>query len=233
MSKSSSEKKSPFKGFTDAETFTQVPESFFRRLLPEIESLDELKVTLYLLWRIYHMESSFRCLSRVDIGEDKKFMDGISPDELDSGLSKAVQRKSLLRVERPEGVFYFLNSPRGRANAEAMNKGGWEKSDQPASIPPPERSNIYKLYEQNIGPLTPLIADALKDAETEYPPEWIEEAINEAVKRNKRNWKYVEAILRGWKEEGRGKEQNRQNAEELRGRDVEKLVDEFRKRSGK
>ncbi len=102
-----------------------------------------------------------------------------------------------------------------------------------ASAPPLERPNIYKLYEENIGPLTPLIADALKDAEAEYPPEWIEEALGEAVKRNKRNWKYVEAILRGWKEEGRGKEQNRQNAEELRGRDVEKLVEEFRKRPGK
>jgi DNA replication protein len=233
MSKSSSEKKSPFKGFTDAETFTQVPESFFRRLLPEIDNLDELRVTLYLLWRIYHMESSFRCLSRNDIVEDKKFMESITSDELDSGLKKAVQRKSLLRVDRPEGVFYFLNSPRGRANAESMKKGGWEKSDQRASMPPPERSNIYKLYEQNIGPLTPLIADALKDAETEFPPDWIEEAINEAVQRNKRNWKYIEAILRSWKEEGRGKEQTRQNAEELRGRDVEKLVEEFRKRPGK
>jgi DnaD/phage-associated family protein len=222
-----------FKGFTDNETFTQIPNSFFRDLLKDIDNLAEMKVTLYLLWRISHMESSFRCLSQIDIAEDKKFMDGISLDELDAGLKKAVQRKSLLRVERPEGVFFFLNSPRGRTNAEAMKKGGWEKSDQPASTPPPERSNIYKLYEQNIGPLTPLIADALKEAETEYPPEWVEEAINEAVKRNKRNWKYVEAILRSWKEEGRGKEQNRQNAEELRGRDVEKLVDEFRKRSGK
>ena len=114
-----------------------------------------------------------------------------------------------------------------------MKKGGWDVSDHPTSTPPVERPNIYKLYEQNIGPLTPLIADALKEAEAEYPPEWIEEALDEAVRRNKRNWKYVEAILRGWKEEGRGKEQNRQNAEELRGRDVEKLVEEFRKRSGK
>jgi DNA replication protein len=207
-----------FKGFTDNETFTQIPNSFFRELLKEIDDLAEMKVTLYLLWRISHMESSFRCLSRIDIAEDKPFMTGISSDELDSGLKKAVQRGSLLRVDRPEGVFYFLNSPRGRANAEVMKKGGLDISDYPASAPPSERSNIYKLYEQNIGPLTPLIADSLKDAETEYPPEWIEEAINEAVKRNKRNWKYVEAILRGWKEEGRGKEQNRQDSQENRQR---------------
>ena len=56
-----------FKGFTDTETFTQVPNSFFRELLKEIDDLAEMKVTLYLFWRISHMESSFRCLSRIDI----------------------------------------------------------------------------------------------------------------------------------------------------------------------
>ena len=222
-----------FKGFTDSETFTQIPNSFFRELLKEIDDLAEMKVTLYLLWRISHMESSFRCLSQIDIAEDKPFMDGISSDELDSGLKKAVQRGSLLQVDRPEGIFYFLNSPRGRINAEAMKIGGWDVSEHPTSASPVERPNIYILYEQNIGPLTPLIADALKEAEAEYPPEWVEEALDEAVRRNKRNWKYVEAILRGWKEEGRGKKQNRRNAEELRGRDVEKQIEEFRKRSGK
>ncbi len=211
-----------------------MPDSFFRELLREIDGLAELKVTLYVLWRITHMESSFRSLCRSEIVEDATFMRGISAAELDSGLEKAVQRGSLLRVENPEGGFYFLNSPRGRASAEALKKDQWRASARSSpSTPPPERPNIYKLYEENIGPLTPLIADALKEAEVEYPPEWIEEALDEAVQRNKRNWKYVEAILRGWKEEGRGKEQNRRNAEEPRGRDVEKQIEEFRKHPGK
>lgn len=223
-----------FKGFTDSESFTQVPDSLFRQLLAEIDDLTELKVTLYMLWRIEHMESQFRYLCRSEIAEDDSLTKGMPAEDIDSGLEKAVRRGSLLRVESPEGGFYFLNSPRGRANAEAMKKGDWRASARSTpSTPPAERPNIYKLYEENIGPLTPLIADALKEAEAEYPPEWIEEALGEAVKRNKRNWKYVEAILRGWKEEGRGKEQNRRNAEELRGRDVEKQIEEFRKRPGK
>jgi DNA replication protein len=222
-----------FNGFTDSETFTQLPDSFFHQLLAEIDDLAELKVTLYMLWRIGHMESQFRCLCRSEIAEDDSFVSGVSVAELDSGLEKAVQRGSLLRVESPEGGFYFLNSPRGRANAEAMKKGDWRASARSTPPPPVEHPNIYKLYEQNIGPLTPLIADALKEAEAEYPPEWIEEALGEAVRRNKRSWKYVEAILRGWKEEGRGKEQNRRNTEALRGRDVEKQIEEFRKHPGK
>jgi DnaD/phage-associated family protein len=98
---------------------------------------------------------------------------------------------------------------------------------RPSSAPPVERPNIFKLYEENIGPLTPLIADALRDAEATYPPEWIEEAIGESVKRNKRNWKYVEAILRSWKEKGHAKKQDRQNTQEDGRRYVEGEYAEF------
>ena len=66
-----------------------------------------------------------------------------------------------------------------------------------------ERPNIFVLYEQNIGLLSPLIADQLKDAADQYPPEWIEAAFREAVQHNKRNWSYISAILRRWETEGR------------------------------
>ena len=66
-----------------------------------------------------------------------------------------------------------------------------------------ERPNIFVLYEQNIGLLTPLIASQLEDAADQYPADWIEAAFSEAVQRNKRNWKYISAILRRWETEGR------------------------------
>ncbi len=62
-----------------------------------------------------------------------------------------------------------------------------------------------------------MLADALKDAEQTYPPEWVAEALEIAVKNNKRNWKYVEAILRRWKEEGHAKKQDGRDAQEHRG----------------
>jgi DNA replication protein len=214
-----------FKGFTEQETFTQVPDTFLRRLLNEIRDADELKVTIYFFWRIEHMEGRFRSLCRSEIVEDAAFMQGIGEAGLDAGLEKAVRRGTLLKasprgasrgVENDKGGFYFLNTPRGRAAAEAMRKGDWRDAARSASAPPPERPNVFKLYEENIGPLTPLLADALKDAEQTYPAEWIAEALGEAVKRNKRSWKYVEAILRRWKEEGHGEEQDRRDAEKDR-----------------
>lgn len=62
--------------------------------------------------------------------------------------------------------------------------------------------NIYALYEQNIGQITIMIAEELKDAEAEFPAEWIAEAISIAVKNNTRKWSYARAILNRWKIDG-------------------------------
>jgi DnaD/phage-associated family protein len=64
-------------------------------------------------------------------------------------------------------------------------------------------SNIFTAYQNNIGMVTPMIADSLKDLETEYPPEWIVEAIQIAVENNARRLKYISAILDRWKREGK------------------------------
>jgi len=66
-----------------------------------------------------------------------------------------------------------------------------------------ERPNIFVLYEQNVGLLSPLIAEELKDAADHYPMDWIETAFREAVQHNKRKWSYIRAILRRWETEGR------------------------------
>jgi DnaD/phage-associated family protein len=217
----------PFAGFTSSETFTQVPDTLFR-LLGEIDDLNELKVTLYVLWRIEHMEGAFRQICRSEILEDQAFMQGLPLKSLDAGLALAVERGTLLLVRNAQGGFYFLNSPRGRASAEAMQKGDWRASAG-VSAPPREVPNSFKLYEENIGPLTPLIADTLKDAEKTYSPEWLAEAIELAVKQNARKWNYVEAILRRWKEEGRAEKQNRRDDQASRGGDVARKVEDFLK----
>lgn len=201
-----------FKGFTDSETFSVLPDTFFHQLLKQIDSVAELKVTLYLIWRIEHMDGPFRALSKMDF--DVKEL-GLPAGQITSGLEKAVKRGSLLTVQKEAAVYFLLNSPRGRAGVQAIQNGQWDPKTG-VTTPPPERPNVFKLYEENIGPLTPLIADALKDAEATYSPEWIVDAIELAVKNNKRSWKYSEAILKRWKEEGRGQEQDRRDAEKDR-----------------
>lgn len=64
-------------------------------------------------------------------------------------------------------------------------------------------TSIFDLYEQNIGPLSPLIAEQLKEAQAQYPLEWLEAAFKEAVSHNKRSWRYISAILERWGREGK------------------------------
>ena len=201
---------SNFKGFRDSESFTQLPDSFFQKLLAEIDDPAELKVTLFFLWQVQHMEGPYRALRQVDF-EEKAL--GLSSDEVAAGLEKAVRRGSIIMVEKEADQVHFLNSPRGRAAAQAFAKGERDESGKMLAAPMVEQPNLFKLYEENIGPLTPMIADMLKDAEETYSQEWVAEALEIAVKKNIRNWKYVEAILKRWKEKGEHEGKDRQDAE--------------------
>ena len=142
-------------------------------------------------------------------------MCGLSEDSaqaeiiLDEGLVQAVERGTLLDVvldlDGRAQSFYFLNTARGQAAVKAIKSDEWIPSGDahyPIALGP-EPPNIFRLYEENIGAITPLIADVLRDAEESYPPEWVEEAVQIAVENNVRSWKYVEAILERWQKEGR------------------------------
>ena len=215
-----------FPGFPEGKLrLTPVPAQFFSELLPEIDHLAELKLSLYAIWKLDRMEGEIRFLRRADFAADEHFMHGLGSSPglaevaLDDALERSVSRGTLLcatvqaEAGKPEESYYFLNSPRGRAAVTALQTGQWS--------PPPgtsgsarlvdERPNIFRLYEENIGPLTPLMADVLREAEQAYPADWIEEAVIIALQRNARNWRYVEAVLKRWKEEGRD-EQDRRNA---------------------
>jgi DNA replication protein len=195
-----------FNGFTSSETFTQIPDSLFH-LLKEIEDVAELKITLYAIWRIEHIEGNFHALAEKDFEAESL---GLDVKKIKHGLKKSVERGTLLRSQHEADVFYFLNSPRGRLSAEAFEKGQWRESAKIMSLQM-SKSNIFKLYEENIGPLTPLLSDMLREAEKNYPSAWFEEAIEIAVSRNIRNWKYVEAILARWKEKGKDERQDQQD----------------------
>ena len=221
---------SPFDGFPEGKIhLTPVPAPFFAELLPEIDHLGELKLTLYAFWRLDRMEGTFRYLLRSDFCDDSRFMIGMGHSAreaeaaLDDALERAVLRGSLLKVTagaaNGEEDYYFLNSPKGRAAIAAMEQGRWAPGSEvrlPVELNM-ERPNIFKLYEENIGPLTPMLAESLRDAEETYPLPWIQDAIRVAVENNKRSWRYVDAILRRWQEEGRDEPNRRRTEKDPRG----------------
>lgn len=223
-----------FSGFTDEGlSLTPLPKEFFTELLPMIDHLGELQITLYIFWALDHKEGNFRYLSYQEIAEDDQLLNflhapGLSPeDALQDSLERAVSRGTLLSVSLSEGdedqVYYFLNAPGGQTAVASIEAGHWSPSgevDAPIRLSN-ERPNIFNLYEQNIGPLTPLIADSLRDAEQEYPPDWIEEAFRIAVENNVRKWRYIEAVLEDWKRRGKDSQDDRSDSEKSRRRYIQ------------
>ena len=229
-----------FTGFPEGKMhFTGIPDLFFRSLLPEIDHLGELKTTIYAFRLLHHMEGTFRYLRRENFSQDPVFMRGLAEDPeqagniLDQALSLCIERKTFLRtsieLETGHQDLFFLNSPKGRAAILAVEAGEWRHSgDADAPVEPiPQAANIYILYEENIGPLTPMIADTLQEAEQSYPYAWIEEAVRIAVENNVRRWTYVEAILKRWQEGGRDERTDRRDTEKDRRRYVEGEFSDF------
>ena len=207
---------SPFSGFPSGRVgFTRIPDLFFSTLLPEIDHLNELKLTLFTYWFLEKQESPIRFIRCVDY-INSSIWDSVPLDQkeniVNEAIQKAIERNTLLCVRENnntfQGAIFFLNTPRGRAALRAYQAGQW-MPDHETPIPETfetNRPSIYRLYEENIGPLTPLMAEILKEAEDTYPVDWIEEAIGKAVQNNARKWRYIEAILRSWKEKGRYEE---------------------------
>jgi DnaD/phage-associated family protein len=204
-----------FPGFPPGDLkFTSVPDFFFARLLPEIDNLVELKVTLHILW--LRQRENKQAVSLAELHTDETLISSLSLvaedpfAALQDGLQRAVARNSLLyaRLEDENGQhdLYFLNSEGGRMALDKMQSGKLGiVAVSGADIASPtyaQRPNMFELYEANISLISPIIADELKDAEQTYPQEWIEEAFKIAVENNVRKWSYIRAVLEGMATEG-------------------------------
>ena len=205
-----------FSGFPEGKTsLVQLPDLLFTELLPRIDDLPELKVTLLVLWRLARRRAEVApWITEAELLADtiiSQALGDAAPATLRRALNRSVRRGTLLQVEwkRRDGARewrYLANSHRGRMAAAALQRGV-----EPAQAAICERPNIYTLYEENIGPLTAILSEDLQAAEETYPAAWIEDAFREAVRLNKRSWKYIHAILKAWQTKGRDEIHKRAN----------------------
>ncbi len=230
-----------FSGFPAGKVhFTPLPNLFFSKLLPAIDDLAELKVTLHIFWLLHQKKGYPRYVSRRELEADGVLLGGLKgtgqePEErLEQALERAVARGTLLHVTAQQGDerndWYFMNTDVGRRTVDKICHGELKLD---AVVTPSEvrleveRPNIFVLYEQNIGLLTPLIAEELRDAEKTYPADWIEEAFRIAVEHNARRWRYVHSVLERWATEGKDREKARRGSKEDRRRYIEGKYAEY------
>jgi DNA replication protein len=234
-----------FKGFPVKTQYYALPRIFFSALLNDITDTTELKVTLFTLAALYQKPSYPRyvtikeLLADVSLRQCLKGSGGKEEDALKEMLAAMEERGTVIRLAAardgvPEDI-YLLNSESERQAAEKIKSGkltlgalkGGKGSetlpdDEPEEISPGEIPDIFTLYEENIGMLTPIIADGLKEAEAHYPKAWIAAAISEAALGNKRNWRYIMAVLEHWSAEGKSDGTHQRNPE--KGQDPDKYL---------
>jgi DnaD/phage-associated family protein len=210
-----------FPGFPDRMELVPVPGALFGTLLREIDDLAELKTLLHVLRLLHQQPRPPRFVRRTSLLADAGLLDalaapaGTTSDAVASAaLDLAVARGTLLSVSVSDGsvedVCYLLNTSANQRIVQQVLAGErilGELGPTPTPHEPAQadaRPTIYELYEQNIGLLTPLLADELREAATTYPEAWIADAFREAVAQNKRSWRYVQRILENWSSGGRG-----------------------------
>jgi DNA replication protein len=203
-----------FSGFPSGKVeVTPLPNLFFSELCPAIDDLAELKVTLHIFWLLANRKvGAPPYVTANELRADGTLMQSLAacdakPDDaLARALAAATQRGTLLHRAIDSDELYFLNNDTGRRAYEKSERAESASSRRAAREPATvvDRPNIFALYEQNIGLLTPMVSEELKDAERDYPAEWVEDAFRIAVKQNKRSWAYVSGILKRMKTEGRG-----------------------------
>ena len=180
----------PFQGFPARMEFTPIPNLFFSRLLPCINDIAELKTILYIFTSIYGKKGYPRFVSRSQLLDNTSLIQSLGQDNktaqkaLDNALQASVKRGILLHlaVEKDTKAedIYCLNTPSDSQALAKVQNGDLKLPEMEVKAISPagagEAPNIFALYEDNIGMLTPLIADELKAAEKLYPPGWINEA---------------------------------------------------------
>ncbi|MCJ7654427.1 MAG: DnaD domain protein [Dehalococcoidia bacterium] len=209
--------KNPFSGFPARAEVTPIPNLFFTGVMPKIDGVAELKTILYVFWLLSRRRGYPQFVTYNELLSDPVLMGGIGggtkpKDEvLRLALEQAVQHGTMLhlRLDRdgqPEDA-YFISSETAKEAISKIQQGEFpqlvlalRKGEGVETVPPP---GIFSLYEQNIGMVTPMIAEELQDAEKLYPADWIESAFKEAVSLNRRNWKYIARILERWATEGK------------------------------
>ncbi len=220
----------PFSGFPQKVSFTPIPNLFFSALLPQIDDIAELKLSLHIFWTLYQRRGYPRFITYRELITDRTLVRGVGglgkPEEvLRHALKQAVERGILLHVSHEDDDLYFLNNEEGRRTKEKVESGEIPlgRVIREPELGVEEQPNIFSLYEENIGLITPIIAEELREAEKLYPASWIEAAFREAVSLNKRSLRYILRILERWAAEGKdsgelGRDHKKEETKYIKGR---------------
>ena len=175
-----------FSGFGRGMRFTPVPNAVLGPLLEQIQDAAELKVTLRSMWLFHRKRGRPQVAALNEFLNDPTLLKGLGGPgraprgEIRRGLELAVSRGTLLMHQESKDdeatQAFILNTEAGRRILARLRRGedvgpaeadsvDNELSEEPVGTKP----NIFALYEDNIGTMSPMLAEQLREAESDYP----------------------------------------------------------------
>lgn len=201
----------PFEGFPGIGKATAIPNTFFSAVLPAMREPGDLLAFLWVARLVQDQQGDARFVTAGQVWAlpaAASTFDVLAAgrESLDRGLAACVEFGALLSLDLAGGgseeTIYFVNNPASR-RAVARARGG-DLELRPGAIAyepqPVRRPNIFHLYEEHVGTITPMVAERLLVAAEQFPEHLVESAFREAAVRNVRNWRYIERILQRWSE---------------------------------
>ncbi len=200
-----------FAGFVTGGVAVTLPAQLFAEVVPDIEDEAELRVTLYTLYAIGRQRGALRAVRRSALEREAPLVRSLAPcggvEVLPAALDAAIERGTLLMCSLTDGdTLYLVNNEAGRRALPRIQSGALEVPGGVAmgAVPASDRpARAAQVYEQEIGMLSPAVAEALARAVDRWPEDWITEALRLAAQRNARSWRYAEAVLERWETEGK------------------------------
>jgi len=205
---------SPFPGFLPGGPVVALPVQLLSEVVPAIDDGAELRVTLQLFLLVGRQRGPAPGIRGSVLASDRTLLRRLDAEAIVYGLTLAVARGTVLAELLDDGdTFYLLHTEAARRALERIRAGalaipaaaGAGRAGQAAraAIPAGSPSRAVEVFEQEIGMLTPAVAEALRDALERYPEAWVVDAIRQAALHNARSWPYAASVLRRWEAEGR------------------------------
>ena len=181
---------------------TSVPNAVMESLLHPEAHIDQVTFALRTLWWLERSTTFPKSVTVSELRTDRTLITCLG-SAFDSVMEAVCGRGVFLRGVTDGVDRLMLNTvaaARGHGTVDdghGKSTNGW---DSVASKPGP--ADAYRAYEQNIGPLTPMIRESIGQALQDFTDAQITQAIDAAVENDARSWAYVRAVLRKWNRGG-------------------------------
>lgn len=188
----------------------QLPYSILGDLIEKTESEAEVKILLKAIWVVNTYPELNNNFSANAISSDAGMALILNTwgDELHllvQNVLKKFTRKGLLfeNIINNKNYYSFPTDPEATTSLIDFSDPfiyaePWQLEYENSKL-----KEIVKLYEQNISEVTPYIAENIKLATETVPYNVVVRAIEQASKANIRTWRYINAIIKSWKNQNR------------------------------